>query len=219
MLADARGVVVLDARVRVSASAPGGAARFAITPYPQHLAEAQDWDGQPIVLRPIRPEDEPQHAAFVGRLSAQDLQMRFFHTRRHIGHAEMARLTQIDYEREMAFIAVAPGADGTEETWGVARGLCDPDGEEAEFAVIVRSDLKGHGLGERLMRKLIAHLAQRGVKRVVGEILAANARMLDLARSLGFVITRDPQDPDIRRAVLELAGGAAEGQPAPATSE
>ena len=152
--------------------------------------------------------DETQHAAFVARLSPQDLQMRFFHTRRHIGHAEMARLTQIDYDREMAFIAVAPGPDGQDETWGVVRGLCDPDGEQAEFAVIVRSDLKGHGLGERLMRKLIAHLRQRGVRRVVGDILAANHRMLDLARSLGFVISRDPLDPDIRQAVLELASGS-----------
>jgi len=204
VLADARGVVVLDARVRVSAAAPGGAGRFAIRPYPQDLAETQDWDGRPLLLRPIRPEDEPQHAAFVARLSPEDLQMRFFHTRRHIGHAEMARMTQIDYDREMAFIAVAPGPDGQDETWGVVRGLCDPDGEQAEFAVIVRSDLKGHGLGERLMRKLIAHLRQRGVRRVVGEILTANHRMLDLARSLGFTVDKVPDDPDIRHVVLEL---------------
>jgi acetyltransferase len=207
LLADAQGVMALDARVRVSAKAPGGAARFAIQPYPLELAETVDWQGSTLTLRPIRPEDEPQHRAFFDRLEAADLRMRFFYSRRTIARSELARLTQIDYAREMAFIATRPlaGAPGpAEETLGVVRALCDPDSEEAEFAVIVRSDLKGGGLGELLMRKLIAHLRQRGTKRVVGDVLKENARMLELARDLGFSVDSHHGDPDVVRVSLAL---------------
>ena len=204
LLCDAQGALALDARVRVSATAPGGAQRFAIRPYPEELVETVAWQGRALMLRPIRPEDEPQHAAFVERLDPLDMRLRFFYSRRSIGHTEMARLTQIDYEREMAFIATAADAAGREETLGVARAVADPDNEQAEFAIVVRSDLKGGGLGELLMRKLITHFRSRGTRRMVGDVLKENERMLELARHLGFEVDPSAPDPDTTRVVLAL---------------
>jgi acetyltransferase len=207
LLADAQGVIALDARVRVSAAAPGGAQHFAIRPYPSELIETVDWQGRTLTLRPIRPEDEAQHLAFLAQLDPLDIRMRIFYSRRSIERSELARLTQIDYEREMAFVATAPlgGGAGGEETLGVARALCDPDNQDAEFGIVVRSDLKGGGLGALLMNKLIAHLRTRGTKRLVALVLAENIRMLELARELGFALDEDQPDPDIRRIHLPLA--------------
>jgi acetyltransferase len=196
LLANHEGAVALDARVRVSAKRPAGADHFAIQPYPQDLVETWDWQGQPVTLRPIRPEDEPQHRVFLEQLDPEDIRLRVFYSRRHIEHSELARLTQIDYAREMAFIATRIGADGTEETLGAVRAAIDPDNIGAEFGVIVRSDLKGSGLGHKLMSKLIEHLRSRGTQRIVGTVLRVNRGMLELARSLGFQETTNPSDPD-----------------------
>jgi acetyltransferase len=118
LLADARGVIALDARVRLSAAAPGGAAHFAIRPYPAELVRQVAWQGRTLTLRPIRPEDEPGHRAFAESLDPVDLRMRFFYSRRTIERSELARLTQIDYEREMAFVATEADAAGAERTLG-----------------------------------------------------------------------------------------------------
>ncbi|MDH4051202.1 MAG: bifunctional acetate--CoA ligase family protein/GNAT family N-acetyltransferase [Rubrivivax sp.] len=202
LLADASGVVALDARVRVSASKPGGAANFAIRPYPVALVEHFDWQGRQVTLRPIRPEDEPQHLAFLERLTPEDIRLRIFYSRRTIARSELARLTQIDYEREMAFVATAPGEQG-EETLGVARATADPDNVEAEFGIVIRSDLKGGGLGQRLMNKLIDYLRARGTQRLVSEVLTENTGMLDLAERLGFELQR-PGPDGTRRISLSL---------------
>jgi acetyltransferase len=198
LLADADGVIALDARIRVSAEAPGGADHFAIRPYPGHLSERFEWQGRMLTLRPIRPEDEAQHLEFLGRLDPVDVRMRVFYSRRSIERSELARLTQIDYEREMAFIVTAPLPDadqaGGEETLGVVRAVADPDNIEAEFGIVVRSDLKGGGLGLKLMNKLIAHLRQRGTQRLVATVLKENKRMLELAEELGF--TMDDVQPE-----------------------
>lgn len=193
LLADADGVVALDARVRVSAAAPAGADNFAIRPYPAALIEVFQWRDREVTLRPIRPEDEAQHLAFLERLDPIDVRMRVFHSRRSIERTELARLTQIDYEREMAFIATARTAGG-EETLGVVRATCDPDNIDAEFGIVVRSDLKGGGLGERLMQKLISYLRARGTQRLVAHVLRENTRMIELAKRLDFDI--DPAQPD-----------------------
>jgi acetyltransferase len=205
LLADAAGVVALDARIRVSAAAPGGAERFAIRPYPTQLVETLEWQGRPLALRPIRPEDEAQHLGFLSRLDPVDVRMRVFYSRRSIERSELARLTQIDYEREMAFIAVAPLAAGGEETLGVVRALVDPDNVDAEFGIVVRSDLKGGGLGELMMRKLIGYLRQRGTRRLVATVLRENTRMLELARDLGFVFDEEQPDEETRRIHMPLA--------------
>ncbi len=208
LLANHEGAVALDARVRLSASRPAGAANFAIQPYPQELAETWTWQGQSVTLRPIRPEDEPQHLAFLQRLDPEDIRLRVFYSRRHIEHSELARLTQIDYAREMAFIATRrAAAAGEEETLGTVRVSIDPDNHTAEFGVIVRSDLKGSGLGHRLMSKMIGYLRARGTRRMVGTVLRVNTGMLELARALGFQETSHPSDPDdldTRFVVLDL---------------
>jgi acetyltransferase len=204
LLADAQGVLALDARVRVSAAGPAGARHFAIQPYPAEWAESLDWQGRQLTLRPIRPEDEAQHLAFLDQLSPEDVRMRVFYSRRNIERSELARLTQIDYEREMAFIATAALPGGGEETLGVARAICDPDNDSAEFGVIVRSDIKGGGLGEKLMHKLMAYLTRRGTRQLVGSVLHDNARMLQLARDLGFTVLPVPMGDDAHPVVLAL---------------
>jgi len=202
--ADHDGVIALDARVRLNRAGGAGAANFAITPYPAALSESLAWQGETILLRPIRPEDEPEHRAFIERLEPQDVRMRLFGTRRELPHSELARLTQIDYAREMAFIAVRRRPDGTAETLGVVRAVSDPDNVEAEFAIIVRSDLKGRGLGHALMRKLVDHLTQRGTRRIVGQVLRENDAMRKMALGLGFVLDAAGSDADALRLVLTL---------------
>jgi acetyltransferase len=204
LLVDAKGVIALDARVRVDAAGPGGAARFAIRPYPSELVESTTWQGRMLTLRPIRPEDEAQHRAFLERLDPVDIRMRVFYSRRTMERSELARLTQIDYEREMAFVATATAPGGGEETLGVVRATTDPDNVEAEFGIVVRSDLKGAGLGTLLMNKLIAHLRRRGTQRLVATVLRENERMLDLARELGFAFDTTHADADTHAIVLPL---------------
>jgi acetyltransferase len=202
--ADHDGVVALDARVRVSREARAGATHFAITPYPAELASTVIWQGESIVVRPIRPEDEAQHRAFIEQLRPDDLRLRFFSVRRELPRSELARLAQIDYAREMAFIAVRTLPDGSPQTLGVARAVTDPDNVDAEFAVIVRSDLKGRGLGHLLMRTLIDFVRLRGTQRLVGLVLRENLPMRKLALSQGFELDETGSDVDALRFVLNL---------------
>jgi acetyltransferase len=188
LLADQDGVLALDARMRIGAATQSGHARFAIRPYPAELAESVGWQGEALRLRPIRPEDAAQHAAFFAALTAEDVRFRMFSQMQSLPPAQLARWTQIDYDREMAFIATRQGANGP-ETLGVARAVADPDNLRAEFAVVVRSDLKGRGLGLLLMEKLLGYCRARGTRELVGEALPDNQRMLQLARRLGFTIT------------------------------
>ena len=213
LLADQDGVVALDARLRLNPRKGAGAANFAIVPYPAELAESIEWNGQSIDVRPIRPEDEPQHRAFIERLEPSDLRLRFFYFRRELPRSELARLTQIDYVREMAFIAVRTGADGREETIGVVRAVADPDNVEAEFAIVVRSDLKGRGLGRLLLVKMLAYLAHRGTERVAGFVMRENLPMRDLALDVGFVVDRAVSDADALCVVLQLQHSAPASQP------
>jgi acetyltransferase len=204
LFADERGVVCIDAHMRVQALA-GRTSRLAIRPYPKGLEQAARLrDGRDILLRPIRPEDEPAHHALIARMSPEDLRLRFFSYVRELRHAQMARLTQVDYDREMAFIATAPDEHGEPETLGVVRTVTDPDNESAEFAVLVRSDLKGQGLGSMLMKKIIDYCRSRGTAEIKGLVLASNESMIGLARSLGF---RIESGPDGDTVVARLALG------------
>ena len=209
--ADHEGVVALDARMRLDPRGPAGAAHFAIAAYPAELTETVEWQGETLVVRPIRPEDEPQHRAFVERLRPEDLRLRFFHVRRELPHSELARLTQIDYEREMAFVAVRRLASGVEETLGVARAVADPDNVDAEFAIVVRSDEQCRGLGRLLLARLIAYQTARGTARLVGDVLRENAAMRGLASALGFQVESDASAGDSVRIVLPLRAGSAAG--------
>ena len=160
------------------------------------------------VRRPIRPEDELQHRAFVELLQPEDLRLRFLNARRELPHSELARMAQIDYAREMAFIALRTPPDGTAQMLGVVRAIIDPDNVDAEFAIIVRSDLKGQGLARLLLRKMIDFLARRGIQRMVGYVLRENEAMRELAQSQGFVVDAIAAHADTLFLALPLAGGA-----------
>jgi acetyltransferase len=202
LLADDEGVIALDARIRVAPARGAAADRLAIRPYPKELEERITFDGRTVLLRPLRPEDAPQHREFVSHISDEDMHWRFFRAVKELPPGDLAYLTQLDYERAMAFIAVGVGSHGQSETLGVVRAQADPDNECAEFAVLIRSDLKGHGLGSQLMEKIIRYCRQRGVRRIAGDVLAANERMLQLAASQGF--EAKPAREGVVRVSLEL---------------
>ena len=199
---------VVDAALQLHPARPMGADRFVVQPYPQHLVETFAWQGQTLTVRPIRPEDEAQHLAFLAKLSPEDIRMRIFHVRRSIAHSELARLTQIDYAREMAFIATRVNQEtGQEETLATVRATVDAENDMAEFGVIVRSDIKAGGLGRLLMARMIAYLRAKGTRQLSGTVLAVNARMLALTRALGFVESDNPDDPtdqSVRYVLLNL---------------
>ncbi len=207
LLADEHGVVALDARVRLAPSSLSAAARLAIRPYPSELEERIEHRGRSLTLRPIRPEDTSHHRRFLSRVSREDLYTRFFSGVRELPESDLAHFTQIDYDREMAFIAVA--ADGPEagEILGVARACADPDNNAAEFAVLMRSDLKNQGLGTQLMRKLIRYCRARGTREMWGSVLMENAAMLRLAHSLGFRVRST--EGNIGELVLDLQAARA----------
>lgn len=186
LLADVTGVIALDARVRLERTALRGSERFAIRPYPTELEQAIELDGRALRLRPIRPEDFAQHKRFLSRCSPEDLHARFLSTFRELPDGDIARLTQIDYDREMAFIAEESDASGGAETLGVARVSTDPDNIEADFAILVRSDFKRHGLGRVLLAKLIGYCRDRGTARMTSSVLSGNASMLGLGAGFGF---------------------------------
>jgi GNAT superfamily N-acetyltransferase len=141
----------------------------------------------------IRPEDAEQERAFVLGLSDETRYFRFFYRLHDLTPAMLARFTQVDYDREMAFIATCESQAGRLETIGVARAIADPDNISAEFAIIVRSDLKGQGLGAILLRKLIAYCRSRGTRELVGEALSDNQRLLGLVRHFGGAIDHSDQ--------------------------
>lgn len=205
LFSDEHGVLALDARIRVAHTSQSAHGRLAIRPYPRLLEEEFTMkSGRTVLLRPIRPEDEPEHHEFVSKLSPEDIRFRFFGSIRELPHSEMARLTQIDYDREMAFIATALNEDGEPETLGVVRTVTDPNNETAEYAIIIRSDLKGEGLGRKMMDKMIAYCRARGTRYYVGQVLRSNQPMLGLVEYLGFEIHRVPDEEDIKEVKLLL---------------
>ena len=203
LLVDAAGVIALDARVRVRATARPAHARLAIRPYPQELeSEAVLPDGTAILLRPIRPEDAPALESAVDRMTPEDIRMRFFAPMRKLPEAMLARLTQIDYDREMALVAFRKD---TRDGLGVVRLLADPDGQQGEFAIAVVSDAKGRGLGYLLMQRIISYARGRGIRSIVGDVLRENQPMLELARDLGFDVEPSGSDPAVVRVRLEVS--------------
>jgi acetyltransferase len=193
LLADAAGIVALDARLRV-APAPGlGATRLAIAPYPHHLETAERLrDGTSLRLRPLRPEDEPALHELAANMSHEDLRLRFFTPVRGLTHAVAARLSQLDYDRELALLAERDGV-----ALGVVHFFADPDNLRAEYAIAVRSDWKGRGVGYLLMKRLIDVAGQRGIGELIGEVLRENQPMLQMCRELGFAIAPEPRDATI----------------------
>jgi len=206
LLVDRFGVMALDARVRVERSERSGADRLAIRPYPKELEEAVPLgDGRTLILRPIRPEDEPSLQNAFAKLTPEEVRLRFFVPMSTLSHVTAARFTQIDYDREMALVLTDPGIAGTTEIFGVARFIADPDNERAEYAIIVRHDMTGMGLGVMLMRRLLDYAQRRGIREIYGDVLQENRTMLKLCEVLGFTRSRSPDEPGIVRVTLSLS--------------
>ncbi len=197
LFADANGVTAADAWIGLRQTGAGAA--LAIPAYPVELVERWALRGDAIEVRPIRPEDAEAHIALFRRLSPQDIRYRFFSMLRDLAPEQIARLTQVDYDREMAFVAVL-GA----QTVGVARLVREPPGTEAEFAIVVDAAMKGRGLGRHLMQRLFDWAASQGITAINGQVLADNAPMLAFVKRLGFTIRRLPQEPDVVEAQLTL---------------
>jgi acetyltransferase len=200
LLADAAGVVALDARIRIARARVAGAARLAIAPYPKHLESVErSRDGTIVQVRPLRPEDEPLLHDLAFHMSPEDLRLRFFTPVRGITHAVAARLTQIDYDREMALLAQHGGM-----VLGIAHFFADPDRQRAEYAIAVRTDWKGRGVGYLLMTRLIDIARQCGIGELVGEVLRDNRPMLEMCAALGFTIAPDLEDAAVVRVCKRL---------------
>ncbi|MBD0787206.1 bifunctional acetate--CoA ligase family protein/GNAT family N-acetyltransferase [Vibrio sp. Y2-5] len=179
---------ILDADLTLKKFEGDAQSRLAIRPYPTELVEeCMAKDGERITVRPILPEDEPHHAEFIKKVSKEDLYKRFFSDVGEFHHEALANLTQIDYDREMAFVAVIK--DGTkEEIIGVSRALINPENTDAEFAILIRTDVKGKGLGKILMSRIIDYCKAKGTKQMSGMTMPTNRGMLTLAQRLGFEV-------------------------------
>ncbi len=206
LLADEKGIVALDARIGVVAGEtvrPGGNPRFALRPFPSAWDRKIEVKGRTLRVRPIRPEDEVLYPDFLEKLTPQDIHFRFFGYGIKPTHEQIARFTQIDYARAMAFV----GLDGeTGELLGVSRLAADPDYTEAEFAVVVRSDLKGQGIGWALMKTLIEYATDEPVGSLYGDVMRWNTGMLDLCRGLGFQESLNPEDIELVRFRMDTSG-------------
>lgn len=205
LVADPSGVIVLDARLRLVQPNLPGSKRIAIRPYPQALEEhVVDDKGDRYTLRPIRPEDETPLIQGFSTVSPEHLRLRFFAPMKELSHAFAAKLTQIDYDREMAFVLVGEGPPGEAPWFGTGRLVSDPDGEKGEYAVLVRSDRIGRGLGRLLMERIVSYGRERGLQEIYGEVLRENRTMLQLAAELGFVAKPMHNEPDVMHVVLKL---------------
>jgi acetyltransferase len=201
------GVVVLDVRIRIGKRGRKlGFRRFAIRPYPKELEQRVDWQGHQLLIRPIRPEDEAALGDLLSSLDPEDSRMRFFGTMRNLPRSQLARFTQIDYDREMALVAIERDGDGLERSLGEVRVVADPDNGVADFAIVVRSDIKGKGLGRLLLRSIVDYSRSRGTGELRGETLAGNLRMQHLARDLGFEL-KTGADIGTVQLRLPLPGG------------
>ena len=208
LLADQNGVLALDVRIAVAALEPepkfGGVGynRFAVRPYPKEWEQRLELDdGTRIFFRPLRPEDEGLLQGFLEKITADDLRLRFFAAVRHFSHAFLARLTQLDYGRAIAFAALD---EASGEPLGVVRLHADSNYENAEYAVLVRSDLKGRGIGWKLMELIIRYGKGEKLKCIEGQVLRENTTMLEMCRRLGFGIADDPNDGTMKVVRLRL---------------
>ena len=207
LLASPQGVMALDARFKIGLpQVAKPEERLAIRPYPKELEQPITLpNGETMLLRPILPEDEPAIQRSFAALSPRNRFLRFFSPLRELPHTLAARLTQIDYDREMALVVAEPNKPpGEAEILGGARIMGEPNMERAEYAITVREDQCGKGLGTLLMHKIIEYARSRGFKVIYGEVLSENTAMTQVCRKLGFRFSRSADDPSIIHVELEL---------------
>jgi len=210
LLADAEGVIALDARVEIDPARVGEAGpnqNLAIRPYPSNWAKTITLDdGRRFDIRPIRPQDVALYPAFLANVSADDIRLRFLAPRRVFADDMLVRLTQLDYDRDMAFVALERD---TGRLAGIGRLSCDPDRTTGEYALLVRTDLQGHGLGWALLDQLLAFARAERIGQVIGIVLQENTKMLKMAREFGFRVERHPEEPGLYQVRIELDAEAA----------
>lgn len=199
--ANEQGVLALDARMRVAPEPRPGTQRFAVRPYPAELTRhITDREGKPYLMRPIRPDDATALKAAIAGSNPDDIRMRFFQALKQLPDPLACRLTQIDYDREMAFVVID---EACAEGVGVVRLSLDPDRQRGEYAIIVRADRQGTGLGYRMMQEIIAYARAVGARQVFGDVLSENRAMLDMASELGFRPTGTPE-PGVTEVTLDI---------------
>ena len=173
-----------------------------VRPYPsqweRHIVLGEGWR---IFVRPVRPDDEDLIRDYLTHVSKEDLRLRFFDSIKEFSHPFITALIDLDYARAMAFVAID---ETTKEALGVVRLHADGTHETGEYAILLRSDLKGRGLGWSLMQLIIKYARSEGVKRISGQILQGNTVMLKMCRDLGFEIKTDPNDRGLRDVTLTL---------------
>ncbi|MBU0601206.1 MAG: GNAT family N-acetyltransferase [Gammaproteobacteria bacterium] len=206
LLVDESGCVAVDARIILGDVLPTATpySHMAIHPYPARLEHVVNLpNGTRAIIRPIRPEDSDREAEFVRQLSPETRYLRFMSTIKELPAPLLARLTQIDYDREMALVAVTGDGDA-EEQLGVCRYVVNPDGESCEFAIVIADAWQRQGLARIMMNLLIEAARERGLSVMAGIFLANNERMLRFVQSLGFHISRDPEDSSLVNGELLL---------------
>ena len=200
LFADEEGVMVVDARIKISrpATSPVPYSHMAIHPYPSHLTRnTYLGDGTPLTIRPIRPEDAEIEQEFVRNLSDEARYFRFIRSITELSPEMLVRFTQLDFSREMALIAVIDD-QGESKQIGVARYVVNPDGKSCEFALTVSDEYRSRGIGSQLMNTMMDAARGHGVRVVEGEVLSSNRKMLSLMQELGFSVTISSEDPSIR---------------------
>jgi acetyltransferase len=215
VIVDATGALVVDARIVID-QAPGGSDNYnhlAILPYPSD--QEQEWPmrgGNCYVVRPIHPNDAEMLQDFVRRMSPESRYFRFVSTMRELSVKMLARFTLIDYDREMAVVAILrerkPNEDGgfdeTERIIGVSRYVTNPDLSTCEFSLAIADEFNGQGMGSRMMLSIMDVARGKGLAQIEGLVLTNNAPMLKLMRSLGFEVRKYEEDPDFRLCVRVL---------------
>ena len=214
LLVDENGAIALDARVVLGDGPLAPDATFshlAIHPYPKALARTHRLRGdETVLLRPIRPEDAQAEKRFISRLSPETMYLRFHAPLRELTTERLVRFTQIDYDREIAFVAI-DATGGQEEIRGVARYTRMPDGFSCEFGIVIEDAWQGRGLGHALMTAIEETARSRGLTEIIGYVLKDNDGMDKLMRGRGYVPSRAPDDEGVRRYIKRLLGGAAAG--------
>jgi acetyltransferase len=211
LLVDERGAIALDARIQIDPSRKAMEPpnqSLSIRPYPAAWTKTVHLAGGAYAVRAIRPNDVSLYPAFLARITPEDMRLRFLVPTATLSDEQLIRLTQIDYDRDIAFIAL----DRSGDLAGIVRYASEPDRISAEFGLLVRSDLKGHGLGQALMEQLIAYGLENGLSRLTGLVLRENDRMLALGKTLGMTVmdTGDREAVTLTLALTDKKAGTTE---------
>jgi acetyltransferase len=193
--------LAVDARVILAPSTVQAPHHLVISPYPNEQEGHMSINGPQLLIRPIRPEDAPLLVKLFESLSPRSVYLRFFTPLKRMDHQMLARFTQIDYDREIALIAVTE-SDAEESILGVARVILERNLRQAEFSVVVTDQWQGKGIGAELLKRCISIAQTRRIENVYGTVLAENTQMLKLARKLGFSIKKVPQEPEYELSLL-----------------